>query len=335
MGVIEIIILISAIFNFLLGIFVFVKDPSKKINQIFGISGFITAIWVLTNFMPIVQPISLWVKSGYAFGALVPLIAMLWGLELCERKISKRELFLLSSIGIFFFIISYLNNFIITDVTRVYPGGFEGETGPFFVSYWICMLGMLVYIAYILISSYLKTEGDKKRQIGYVLIGAVLYMGTVSIVSFILPLIGIYNFVPLDSPSSIFLLFFTALAITRVHLFEIRVILTEALVIATGLTLLVWAVTAEPFLLKVLGGALFVFFVIFGYQLVRSVIKEIELRAKLERAYQELERIDRAKTEFLSMASHQLRTPLGIIKGYISMMLEGDYGEIPETLKEK
>jgi signal transduction histidine kinase len=113
----------------------------------------------------------------------------------------------------------------------------------------------------------------------------------------------------------------------------VRVILTEILVFATGLTLLIWAVTAEPFVLKILGGALFVFFVIFGYQLVRSVIKEIELRAELEKAYDELERIDRAKTEFLSMASHQLRTPLGIIRGYISMMLEGDYGEFPKEAK--
>jgi len=93
-------------------------------------------------------------------------------------------------------------------------------------------------------------------------------------------------------------------------------------------------VTAEPFLLKILGGTLFVFFIAFGYQLVRSVIKEIELRAELEKAYTELERIDKAKTEFLSIASHQLRTPLSIIKGYISMILEKTYGEIPEKIKQ-
>jgi len=68
--------------------------------------------------------------------------------------------------------------------------------------------------------------------------------------------------------------------------------------------------------------------------LVKSVIKEIELRAKLEEAYAELERIDKAKTEFLSIASHQLRTPLSIIKGYISMILEKTYGEIPEKIKQ-
>ena len=35
------------------------------------------------------------------------------------------------------------------------------------------------------------------------------------------------------------------------------------------------------------------------------------------------------------MASHQLRTPLTAIKGYISMMLEGSYGRLPEKAKEK
>ena len=44
--------------------------------------------------------------------------------------------------------------------------------------------------------------------------------------------------------------------------------------------------------------------------------------------------MDQAKLEFLSIASHQLRTPLTVIKGYVSMMLEGNFGPIPQLIKD-
>jgi len=45
-------------------------------------------------------------------------------------------------------------------------------------------------------------------------------------------------------------------------------------------------------------------------------------------ANDKLQKLDMAKTEFVSMASHQLRTPPTPIKGYSSMLLEGSYGEL-------
>lgn len=42
----------------------------------------------------------------------------------------------------------------------------------------------------------------------------------------------------------------------------------------------------------------------------------------------QLKHLDEVKDEFMSMASHQLRTPLTSVKGYISMVLEGDAGNI-------
>lgn len=47
-----------------------------------------------------------------------------------------------------------------------------------------------------------------------------------------------------------------------------------------------------------------------------------------------LEKLDKLKDEFLSIASHELRTPMTAIKGYVSMILEGDYGKIDDNLKE-
>ncbi|OGZ05188.1 MAG: hypothetical protein A2845_02610 [Candidatus Lloydbacteria bacterium RIFCSPHIGHO2_01_FULL_49_22] len=44
--------------------------------------------------------------------------------------------------------------------------------------------------------------------------------------------------------------------------------------------------------------------------------------------------VDREKTEFVSLASHQLKTPVGAIQWNLEMLLDGDYGEMPDNQKE-
>ena len=44
--------------------------------------------------------------------------------------------------------------------------------------------------------------------------------------------------------------------------------------------------------------------------------------------------VDKAKTEFVSIASHQLRTPLSVIKWYVEMLLSGDVGAVSEKQTE-
>ncbi len=44
--------------------------------------------------------------------------------------------------------------------------------------------------------------------------------------------------------------------------------------------------------------------------------------------------LDRLKNEFVSMASHELRTPMGAIRAFVSMILAGDYGPVNKNLVE-
>jgi len=53
-----------------------------------------------------------------------------------------------------------------------------------------------------------------------------------------------------------------------------------------------------------------------------------EATKSLRRANARLVELDETKDDFISMASHQLRTPLTSVKGYLSMVLEGDAGRL-------
>lgn len=53
-----------------------------------------------------------------------------------------------------------------------------------------------------------------------------------------------------------------------------------------------------------------------------------EATRKLRRTNDKLRKLDETKDDFISMASHQLRTPLTSVKGYVSMVLDGDGGEL-------
>jgi len=54
---------------------------------------------------------------------------------------------------------------------------------------------------------------------------------------------------------------------------------------------------------------------------------------KLTLANQKLQTLDQAKSEFISIASHQLRTPLTSIKGFISLLMEGSYGKVGKGIQ--
>ncbi|MBU2229600.1 hypothetical protein KJ810_04290, partial [Patescibacteria group bacterium] len=62
-----------------------------------------------------------------------------------------------------------------------------------------------------------------------------------------------------------------------------------------------------------------------------ELVNEIQKTNKqLQVANSHLKQLDEAKSEFMSIASHQLRTPLSGIMGYLSMLQEGDFGQMTE-----
>lgn len=138
----------------------------------------------------------------------------------------------------------------------------------------------------------------------------------------------------------IFMMFLVYL-IVRYQAFNMKLLgaqaLTAAFVILIG-TQFFFATTTITIVLTTIT---FVLSLIFAYFLIREVKKEVQRKEELEVltnelsvANTELKRLDSAKSEFISIASHQLRTPLTAIRGFLDLLLEGAYGKIEPKVKD-
>ncbi|OGZ16114.1 MAG: hypothetical protein A3H76_01700 [Candidatus Lloydbacteria bacterium RIFCSPLOWO2_02_FULL_54_12] len=54
----------------------------------------------------------------------------------------------------------------------------------------------------------------------------------------------------------------------------------------------------------------------------------------MARSNEQLKILDKRKSEFVSLVSHQLRAPITAIKGYASLLMEGFYGKLSVKTKE-
>lgn len=72
------------------------------------------------------------------------------------------------------------------------------------------------------------------------------------------------------------------------------------------------------------------------WQAQQDLETRVEQRTReLSLALEEVKKINRRKTDFVSSVSHELRMPLTSIKGYASILLTGKLGELPEEARRR
>lgn len=198
---------------------------------------------------------------------------------------------------------------------------------------WITIFGILHHRK--------ATNNNNRREMLYITSGIVLFLvsftggniyGSITD-DWTVGAVGLFGMIILST--------FFAYSIVRFQTFDIKVISTQVLVA----TLIVLS-GAQVFFAKnptnlILTLATLLLVIVFGTILVFAVKKEVKRKEELQQlsnqlaaANVELKRLDAAKSEFISIASHQLRTPLTAIKGYISLVLEGSYGKVVPSVQD-
>jgi len=59
-----------------------------------------------------------------------------------------------------------------------------------------------------------------------------------------------------------------------------------------------------------------------------------DLSRSFQTMTEQLAELDRLKAEFVSVASHEIKTPLSVIRGYVSLLADGIYGEVTDPQKK-
>jgi len=327
---------INGITAIVFGLFIFLKNWRKATNVTFFLMSVSVAIWSFSycKWLSVATaPEALFWSRMLNFGAtFIPVFYLHWILSILNITKEKKRVLVLGYVLTFLFSLFSFSPLYISSVEHILSFSYWPQAGIFYVFFLIFgYFGLTIYGLYQLIKAKKSADKEKQHQINYVIIGSIFGFGG-GATNFPL-MFGLALFPPIGQSLVVFYIIIFGLATLRYHLFDIKVILTELLVTLIALILLIQAITASTLVLKALGFGLLALFCIVGYFLIKSVLKEISLRAELQTAYRELQKLDEAKSEFVSIASHQLRTPLTAIKGYISLLLDGSYGELTDKNK--
>ena len=217
------------------------------------------------------------------------------------------------------------------------------ERGPAIGLFGLLVIFLVFGGIYILFKKTLKSVGIEKKQYKAILFGTLVTFTLLIAFNVILPVIfNILWFVPLAPVFILPFIALTAFAIIKYRLLNTKIITTEVLTFLLAVSTLFEVVLSGSFAVAAFRFIIFLLILNIGFLLNRSVRNEVQQREQLEAldkelgdANEKLKALDQARAEFITIASHQLRTPPATIKWYLSVVLGGDYGEVPEKILEQ
>jgi len=346
-GVLSSLLIIVGLANFLLGALTFVRVGSKReaSDTSFALIAVSVSLWTLSRaFFEIstTEPfIEIWASVLYISAAFIPVFFLLFSLTFAYKTIAWRK-------AVYFIVLGCVATIFLTATPGIVIKSISGTVnkiilfGPGYVFYSAYIILYFLAAFFILAVKYFQISSVLlKEQIKYIFAGTFIATSIGVTTNLVLPAIGYFKLFWLGPVSSIIMTVFIGYAIIKHHLFNIKIIAVEFS------TFVIWATfTAQVFLAKtmserIINIALALMVLVAGALLIHEVRKEIHRREQISNlavdlaiANKHLRELEAQKSEFVSIASHQLRTPLTVIKGYTSMLLEGSFGKMSEDSKK-
>ncbi|MCF7843425.1 hypothetical protein K9M47_00840 [Candidatus Gracilibacteria bacterium] len=301
---------------------VFFRSRSSITSRTFFFFSFVTILWGLSNYFlyKFTDPadanfalrlhIFLTIWHSYAFFQLAYVFPEeKKELPFWHRYILLPLAFFASSTLLIPLVFTKINDFIsLMEISN--PEKSDGVILAGIVTFSFLLAGITI-----LYNKIESSKGDIRRQVMLMFTGMSLTAGLLLLFSFVLP-IGFKNFdfVPFGALFIFPVIVFTAYAIYIVELFHVKNLFAGIFTFflcVFSLVQLIIADNIEQLLLRML---VFVLTLVLSIQLVKNTF-EIELA-------------NEQKSELMTFATHEIRTPITIMRGYAAILLDGDKGQI-------
>jgi len=335
--------LIIGAFTALISGFVVISHDRKRLeNQIWFALTMCTAIWSSAYFyMTIVSTVEEGLVGNWILhyaAIFIPLFYYILVLIITETVDQhKKRIYTYSFIALIFTSINTLPQFVSTVIPKV-GFNFAPVPGPLYIFFFVYFVVIVLDGLNTTRISIRKSENKSiRKRLFYTIIftlAASIGGGSVFATTF-LTVIPPYPILLFSIYPAI-----SGYAILRYQLFNVKVVSTQIIIFSLWIFIFTRIILSGDIREQILNSVLLLITFAVGLLLNQSVVKEVESREKIELLAKDLEKanvrltdLNRQKSEFVSFATHQLRGPLTAMKGYASLILEGEMGELNKEVK--
>lgn len=201
----------------------------------------------------------------------------------------------------------------------------------------------IVFILWIVLLGMEKSRGaqhEERKRIALTIIGSIAFLLVFSWGNIVGSLSDDWRISQWGLFGMPLFIFFLGYLVVKFKAFRIKAIATDALVATLWFLIGSVLFIAKSTPTKIIVAVTEIIAIIFGIMLIRSVRREVMQREQLEKLTRELaeknvklEELDKVKSQFLSFASHDLKSPMNIIKQFASLILDKTYAA-PEKIME-